>query len=781
MMKINMTCKITACAVCAWAILWSLDGARAQSAKRRVATPPAAGGNASAADGGDGAARGGSTEFDVAADRLVKSAEDLFQAKENDRAVRVLESVIERYPESSVRYKAHLALGRHYVETRREQEALVNLRHLLVLDKPDDPVKGEMLELFLEANYLIGLAHYQTGQYASATPVLRGITRKYPNTVWANQSYYYIGMCHFAEGYWQKAIDALGLVGTFVDPLSPTIQYIEAGRRFYCKIEDADLPILTKLGGDTKVQLETKGGDKETVVCIPMAAGGTMFIGSVGTEVAPAKAGDNVLQVTGGDEVTVTYFDNNTQDGKRNEPRKATVKVVSTGAIKFTLGTYESAADVAFIGQPVFLLLEDADLDVTPKADVYQVKLVSRYRDLEAEATARDSGGDIEQMMSGGAEIRKYRTRDEVTINVTEMGEGASIRSGRFNGRVDVVRAMDGQATSATDAALTAVTGDEIVAEYIDARHIGGEAPRQAAAKIAVAGEIENRPMATQYVLTDPIVAARKNTVEATAFLELARIFKSMGLTKGAIERADLGLAQVDRIIRTTNEIPQALTEEAFRMKWELEIMKEDFNAAIATCRLFSRMFPESPVVDQALLGIGKIHLERHQYAEARRVFDEILRLPQSLAKAEAQFRIAQTVESEAQLAAAANKGAANPSAAIPHYKLCAERYPDSEFAGESLGKMIDYYVDSKDYAQADDLLTQVFQDHPDARFLDAMLLKWVVVTFRMGNFSKALEKCNQLMFEYPESAYAEKAKALLPRIQEKVASGTPKTATSEN
>ena len=82
---------------------------------------------------------------------------------------------------------------------------------------------------------------------------------------------------------------------------------------------------------------------------------------------------------------------------------------------------------------------------------------------------------------------------------------------------------------------------------------------------------------------------------------------------------------------------------------------------------------------------------------------------------------------------------------------------------------MIDYYVDSKDYTTADDLLSQVFQDHPDAAFLDSMLLKWVVVGFRMGNYQKANEKCTQLLFEYPESRYSEKAKALLPRIQEKI------------
>jgi TolA-binding protein len=138
-----------------------------------------------------------------------------------------------------------------------------------------------------------------------------------------------------------------------------------------------------------------------------------------------------------------------------------------------------------------------------------------------------------------------------------------------------------------------------------------------------------------------------------------------------------------------------------------------------------------------------------------------VLALPVSQVKAEAQYRIAQATE-KLDTANAAEQ-------AIMEYKACAERYPDSPFAGEALGKLVDYHIEKKDNAAANDLLEQVFKDYPDAQFLDAMLLKWVLVAYRGGDPQKAYDKCTQLLFEYPESPYAERARAILPKIEQKV------------
>ena len=369
------------------------------------------------------------------------------------------------------------------------------------------------------------------------------------------------------------------------------------------------------------------------------------------------------------------------------------------------------------------------------------------------------------------------------------------MHSGRFGGSVRGEPYREGQPIDKTDQALTCAMNDEIVGVYVDELHIGGEAPREVVASIQVIGEIDGRPRATQNVVPDPILKAKKNLVEATAYLELARIFKSMGLTKGAKEKAVEGLDRVETIVRDPNPLPSALREEAYKLKWELYIVQDDFPNAIATCRLFNRLYPDSPFVDQALMGIGTIRLESKDYKEAINVFRQILALQASQAKAEAQFRIAEAteaiaVEAEAAAAAAgvarkaprAGERSSNPlaDAAIQQYKICADKFPESEFAGRSLAKIIDYTVESKDFARAEDLLEQVFQDYPDSEFLDSMLLKWVLVAYRRGDYQKALDKCSQLIFEYPASPHAKKAKELLPKIEEKVKGPEKKEPATE-
>jgi TolA-binding protein len=310
--------------------------------------------------------------------------------------------------------------------------------------------------------------------------------------------------------------------------------------------------------------------------------------------------------------------------------------------------------------------------------------------------------------------------------------------------------------------------GDEVVVTYIDEVHAQGNAPRTVIAKATVIGEIENRPRATQYIVDDPVISARKNLVESSAYLELALVFRSLGLNKNAAAKADEGLSRVEPIVRSPVRLPPSLVEQAFKSKWELQLAKDDMAAAIATCEAFNRLFPESPFVDQALMGIAKGRFEERKFDDARAVYQKVLSLPHSLSKAEAAFRSAECAE-ELLKASPKAQGKQAPGAKdsiIAQYKVVADKYRDSEFAGPALAKMVDFYFDAEDYSQADELLTQIFQDYPDAGFLDAMLLKWVKVAFQMKDARKAYDKCQQLIFDYPESPHAKKAREYLPRLE---------------
>jgi TolA-binding protein len=719
-----------------------------------------------------------------AAFQLLRKAQELLDSGEHDRGQKILETIIEQYPNDPIRFKAYLALGKHALSRSEQMEAIGYLRNLKALEQPGVEMDAETRELFLEGLYLQGIAFFQTRQYAQAFPLLRRITNDFPNTIWANQSYYYIGMCHFAQGNWNKAIEALGLVGTFVDEKSGAVEYAEAGRRFYVKIHDTDLPVLEKLGEEVKVKVTSASGDSETVSLVPLPGDENASIGSIATALGKAKPGDDVLQVIGGDTIRTSYVDNNTLEGKKDVARAREVKVVSSASLLFTRGDYESQAVAAFLGQPVFVLLSEADLDVSPKADSATVRVLSRFKEEETDEvrSSTSTGVDIEKMLR--TEEDQWRTRDEITITLAELkaladaaaagsepapSAGDEIHTGRFGGQFSLVPFVEDQPVDRGDAALTAAVGDEIVATFADELHVGGAAPRTVTAVTTVASEIDSKPRAVQYEVGDPVVAARQSVVESSAFLELGRIFKAMGLMKGAVEKVGEGLTRIDPIIRQSGAIPAALTEEAFRTKWELHIVADDFNQAIQTCELFNRLYPESPFVDRALLQIGQIKEEKKLPDEAIRVYQRILALPASQIKAEAQYRIAQATEK------LPHPGAAEQ--AIVQYKLCAERYPESPFAGESLGKLVDYHIEKKDNTAANDLLDQIFQDYPDAQFLDAMLLKWVMVSYRTGDFQKAFDKCTQLLFEYPASPYAERARAILPKIEQKVKPAGEKAA----
>ena len=105
-------------------------------------------------------------------------------------------------------------------------------------------------------------------------------------------------------------------------------------------------------------------------------------------------------------------------------------------------------------------------------------------------------------------------------------------------------------------------------------------------------------------------------------------------------------------------------------------------------------------------------------------------------------------------------------SAAMVAFKRCADAYPNSSFAGESIKRVVDYFISIRDYNRAQETLDRVFQDYPDAPWLDEMLLKWGVVCHRLGNRAEAIAKFHRLLEEYPGGASAKQAAGFLKKLE---------------
>src|SRR5205823_1381964 len=123
---------------------------------------------------------------------------------------------------------------------------------------------------------------------------------------------------HFQQGHFSRAIASLEKVGTALSGEDGKVEKLEAGKRLFVRIDDADLAAL-ELGKTVKVDVETASGDKEVIECYPVGRNVRVVLGSIATTLGKAKPGNGVLEVRGGDKVKLTYLDLHTSEG--NKPK----------------------------------------------------------------------------------------------------------------------------------------------------------------------------------------------------------------------------------------------------------------------------------------------------------------------------------------------------------------------------------------------------------------------------------------------------------------------------
>ena len=688
--------------------------------------------------------------------RMVKSAIALFSSNEEDRAVGMLEAVSRLYPDSQMRFSAALELGRHFLEKRVFDRALSELTR--AGGATDHEVRAESL-------LLLGRMYAAKGSASEAAMALRRLVQDHPSSPFANDAYFMLGQLHFESGRWSRAAEAFEMVGTAVPESSSKSNetvLVEAGQRVFVHVRDKDLTILDSLGEKSYVELSSKSGDAEKAELVRFGRAEGEFLASVQISPSDTPKGDGVLTVHGSEPVQAVYVDANTESGDVNRKVLAESSVVSSASIAFLDGAQRESIHGVFVGQPTFVQLRDFDLDVSGTPDTAKIIVKTLYRE-------RPECAPGETQPPPPAPDAPWLTRTETEMTVTETGP----RTGVFSCRVVPVLMPDGtNAPPAAAAGEVYVRPDEKIAvEYMDARHIEGFKPvaRGAEAFVLVGGSTE--PQSTVSHSSVAAVQAKKLLIEARLLCKWGLIFKDVGLQENANAKADEGLMRVSEIfdLASRNSLDRSIVEEAYEARWSLLIVKDAFRQAIETCNALVKRYPDTVLADRAFLQIANARIQedtKESRASALGVLSAIITLPSSPLKAEAQFRIGEVREAEARAQAAENGGRkADFSAAIAAYRLCAETYPSSSFAGESFKRIVDYDISIKNYAAAQETLERVFQDYPDAPWLDEMMLKWGVVRHRMGDTEGAKEKFHQLLDEYPGGKAAKTASDFLAKL----------------
>lgn len=368
-------------------------------------------------DAGGPAARGSIVE-DRAAKKLIEAGDARLEADEASKAIEIWKSVIERYPKSRLRFDAHMRLGNYYLDRDRSYDrARTHFEQVAVEENRDDDQRAS-------ATLKMGICSYHARNYGKCFQVMRDVIEKFPVSAEVNEAYYYIGLGHFQLAHYSRAIAALERVGTTLSGDDAQTVKLEAGKRFFVKIEDADLAVLEP-GQAVRVRCRVSSGDEETCDCFPVGRNVRLVLGSIPTQLGKAKPGNGTLEVRGGDKVEVTYVDEHTADKTLNKSVDRAVQVVGNALVAVTDGAFSETLRGVVLGKTVNLRVTDADRDISDDADKI-VAAVEIYRqktdqELEAEAAAAlTKGQDVATDEAGQPKLDKFKLIDRVEVTLVE-------------------------------------------------------------------------------------------------------------------------------------------------------------------------------------------------------------------------------------------------------------------------------------------------------------------------------------------------------------------------
>ncbi|MBC7965370.1 MAG: tetratricopeptide repeat protein [Fuerstia sp.] len=379
-------------------------------------------------EGGAAGGLRGSIVEDRTASKLIEAGDARMEANEPDKAIEIWDSVLERYPRSRYRFVAHMRLGQYYLEKDRAYEkARLHFEAAASEENSDEEQRAD-------ATLRLGISHFEARNHGKCFQTMRDVIEKFPVSPQVNEAYYYIGLAHFQLGHYSRAISALENVGTNVSESDGMVPKAEAGKRFFIRIEDADLAVL-ETNQAIDVKCETQSGDSELVKCYPVGRNVRIALGSIATALGKTKPGNGRLEVIGNDEVRITYVDSHTADRTFDRPVAKTVSVVSNAMAQVMDGAFNETLQGVVLDKSVNLQIIDLDRDLGDAADsltaVVEVYRAKTDEELEEEAiasqqtltqtptspgtdTAAADGSDSEE------EIERLKRVDRIEVTFTE-------------------------------------------------------------------------------------------------------------------------------------------------------------------------------------------------------------------------------------------------------------------------------------------------------------------------------------------------------------------------
>ena len=691
----------------------------------------------------------GSVVEDRAARKLLQAGDVRMELGETKKALEVWESVIDRYPRSPIRFQAHLRMADHLHEEERAHDRARTHYEAVASEANADE------ESRIRGVLMSGVCHYESAQYGHCFKVMRALIKDFPGRPEVNDAHYYIGLSHFKQGHYGRAIEALDKVGTSVNAEGPTIEKVEAGRRLHVRIDDKDLAIIPR-GEAVMVRCTTTSGDEEMLRCDPVGQQAKFALGSLPTELAPIAKDNGILEVRGTDRIKVEYIDAHAADRQQDVKRSHEVQVVGTGLARITDGGYEQPLQAAVLGKAVHLEVTDADRDTNDDRQrldatlhVMRKKTADEIDDELAKRVAAGEEAEDEEGVSLRTKIDPSVIVESKMVSLEESEESGVFRNSVLIGG---------------DGGLPAEPGQWLRFVYLDEEHLGEETRECMAEARVIEGNLGDMRVSRPDI-TDEQLRLKTRLRTASALTKVGGQYDDFGLHEQAMNKYREALQECEALLGDARKEGGQLLEETYVELWRIYFAMNELNLALNMSRLLQREFPNSTYVDEAMLQQAHVEREREDWARAIQLYTGIVSMRESSFRGDAQFAIGECYEAMA-LDAGAGQSAGYFEKAFVAYKTVYEEFPDSSKVGEAVAKMASFYYQKQDYERAIDVFENVLADYPDASFLDVILFNHGRCLFKLGRKGEARVRFEQIIQDFPESSVAPEAVKIVEALK---------------
>jgi len=395
----------------------------------------------------------------------------------------------------------------------------------------------------------------------------------------------------------------------------------------------------------------------------------------------------------------------------------ALARLSTTGVLRITDASYGEPAEELYIGQKIYLRLDDPDQDRGPERD-------------EVAVVVRTESGEEETVM-----LVETLSHSGVFTGAFDLGYAAEPVAGNLSVERPVIEAR---------------FGDVLSAHYLDATPYGDEAQVVRSAEIGVAHGADGRALAFSKLFGDEGLAIETQFHIAESHFELFKSHRALERDDDAKEALESGR----RILRELEEDypdPRYAPRVAYLLgQFSQEL--EDWESAIESYERIVRDYDSHSLAPDAQYKLGQCYEQAERFDEAVEAYVTLAATyPDNPLIASVMIRITDYFYRTEEFANAASVG-----------ERFLARFEDHPHAPQLAFRVGQCYYKDETFGMAGQSFDRFVKSYPDDE-LASQALFWSGESYRMANnVAEAFRRYNRCRWDFPESDAAKYARGRL-------------------